>query len=154
MDDALLQRIDRLESRVAIEALASNYCHGFDKRNEAVFLSIWADDCVWNIGPPFGSFEGVSGVRHALTDVLWPAWGMSQHVTSNVVIDFVDDDNAHMRCDVDCTGCLADSSEATFVGATYTDTVARREGVWKIVQRDVTIHYFNSFANTRLSAPE
>jgi len=49
---------------------------------------------------------------------------------------------------------LAESSEATFVGATYTDTVARREGVWKIVQRDVTIHYFNSFANTRLSAPE
>lgn len=154
MTDALLQRIDKLESRVAIEALASNYCHGFDKRDEAVFMGIWSVDCIWNIGPPFGSFEGVDGVRRALIDILWPAWAMSHHVTSNVVIDFIDDNTATSRCDVDCTGTLTGSSEATFVGASYRDQLVRRDGVWSIKQRDVTIHYFNSFSGTALSAPE
>ena len=153
MSEALLERLDRLESRVDIEALASNYCHGFDKRDEALFMSIWSDDCIWNIGPPFGSFEGSAGVHHALIDILWPAWGISQHVTSNLVVNFIDNDNATSRCDVDCTGTLADSREATFVGATYSDVLERRDGAWKIKQRDVVIHYFNSFSGTNLSAP-
>ena len=42
----LVSKIDRLESRQAIEDLASNYCHGFDKRDETRFLSIWWEDCV------------------------------------------------------------------------------------------------------------
>ncbi len=153
MDEALLRRLDMLESRIAIEALASNYCHGFDKRDEALFVSIWSDDCVWNIGPPFGSFEGIKDVRRALLDVLWPAWAMSQHVASNVVIEFTDTDKAISKCDVDCTGKLADSEAATFVGASYVDRLVRQAGVWKIQQRDVTIHYFNQFQGTTLTPP-
>ena len=149
----LAARINRLESRIAIEALASNYCHGFDKRDEACFMSIWWEDCIWDIGPPFGRFDGHTGIREALHDALWPAWAMSQHVASNVVIDFQSDDHATMRCDVDCTGLLVGSSLATFVGASYQDEVERREGLWKIRRRTVTIHYFNSFENTTLTKP-
>ena len=152
--DALQARIDRLESRQAIEDLASNYCHGFDKRDFDRFLSIWWEDCVWNIGPPFGSFKGHKGIREAIHEVLWPAWGQSQHITSNIVVEFEGADRARTLCDVDCTGLLADGPEATFVGATYADRVERRDGVWKIAERNVTIHYFNSFAGTRLSKPE
>lgn len=154
MSENLSERIGQLESRVAINALISDYCHGFDKRKADVFMAIWADDCVWNIGPPFGSFEGLEGVRHALLDVLWPAWDLSQHVTSNVVINFVDPNTAAARCDVDCTGRLVDSPDATFVGASYYDRLVRRSGVWKIQQRDVAIHYFNGFPGTTLSPPE
>ena len=111
----LVAKIDRLESRQAIEDLASNYCHGFDKRDETRFLSIWWEDCVWAIGPPFGDFEGHAGIRSALHDVLWPAWGMSQHITSNQVVDFSDPDHALACCDVDCTGLLAGSTDATFL---------------------------------------
>ena len=150
----LVSKIDRLESRQAIEDLASNYCHGFDKRDEARFLSIWWEDCVWAIGPPFGDFEGHAGIRSALHDVLWPAWGMSQHITSNQVVDFSGHDHALACCDVDCTGLLAGSTDATFVGATYTDQVERRDGIWKIQRRDVVIHYFNSFEGSTLSKPE
>ena len=153
-DSSWQARLDRIESRQAIEDLASNYCHGFDKRDEDRFLSIWWSDCVWNIGPPFGSFEGHAGILTALHDVLWPAWGMSQHITSNHVVTFSDDDHAVACCDVDCTGVLSESPAATFVGATYTDHVERRDGVWKIAQRDVEIHYFNSFEGTTLSKPE
>jgi len=154
MSDELLTRLDRLESRHEIEALVSNYCHGFDKRDYARFLAIWWDDCVWKIGPPFGDFSGHDGIHEAINDVLWPAWSQSQHVTSNLVLEFSDADNAQGLCDVDCMGLLADSSEATFVGATYRDRYQRRVGAWKILEREVTIHYFNQFAGTTLSAPE
>ena len=58
MGDELATRIDRLESRYDIEALVSNYCHGFDKRDYERFLAIWWDDCIWKIGfprPPLGT---------------------------------------------------------------------------------------------------
>ena len=56
--DALMARLDQLEGREAIRTLAYEYCHGFDKRDYDRFLSIWWEDCVWDIGPPFGRFEG------------------------------------------------------------------------------------------------
>lgn len=150
----IVRRLDEQESRVAIADLAFNYCHGFDKRDLDRFLGIWWDDCVWNIGPPFGSFSGHAGIREAIHDVLWPAWDQSQHITSNLVISFSDADHASSVCDVDCTGLLAGSTEATFVGATYSDRLERRDGVWKIAERKVAIHYFNSFSGTELSRPQ
>lgn len=150
----LVHRVDELESRNAIAELAFNYCHGFDKREFERFLSIWWEDCVWDIGPPFGHFSGHEGVREAVLKVLWPAWSQTQHVTSNLVIEFHDPDSARAICDVDCMGLLTDSSDATFVGATYYDELRRRNGVWKIAQRAVTIHYLNGFPGTRLTPPE
>lgn len=152
--DEILRRLDAQESRVAIAELAFNYCHGFDKRDFDRFLAIWWEDCVWNIGPPFGSFSGHNGIRQAVHEVLWPAWDQSQHVTSNQVIEFDHPDRARSLCDVDCMGLLAGSTEATFVGASYADQLERRQGVWKIAARTVTIHYFNTFAGTALSRPE
>jgi len=152
--DEVLRRLDAQESRNDVAELAANYCHGFDKRDEARFLSIWWEDCVWNIGPPFGSFTGHSGIRRALHEVLWPAWDHTQHVTSNNVVTFSDAERAESICDVDCTGRLAGSDEATFVGATYRDRLERRNGEWRITVRDVEIHYFNTFPGTRLSRPD
>ena len=154
MGDELAARIGQLESRHEIEALVSNYCHGFDKRDFERFLSIWWQDCVWKIGPPFGDFSGHDGIREAIHQVLWPAWAQSQHVTSNLVIEFNSADDATGLCVVDCMGLLTGSAEATFVGATYKDRFQRRESCWKIVEREVSIHYFNPFPGTTLSAPE
>lgn len=147
------QRIDRLESRSDIRDLASDYCHGFDKRDYDRFLSIWWPDCAWDIGPPFGSFTGHEGIHTAVQEVLWPSWKESHHLTTNLRIEFIDADNAEAMCDVDCMGLLTDETECTIVGATYYDTLQRREGVWKIAKRKVTIHYFNPVPGAVLNAP-
>ena len=152
--EALTARITELESRSAIRDLVSDYCHGFDKRDYERFLAIWWEDCVWDIGPPFGKFEGHTGVYEAIYDVLWPAWGESHHLSTNLSIKFSDPDNASSICDVDCMGKLAGEDTCTIVGATYADELQRRDGVWKILQRSVTIHYFNPIPGTVLSAPE
>ena len=152
--EKLLARVDELESRIAIRDLASDYCHGFDKRDYDRFLAIWWDDCIWDIGPPFGRFEGHAGIRAAIHDVLWPAWQESHHLTTNQVITFSDPDNATAVCDVDCVGTLAGEEVCQIVGATYRDRLQRRDGTWKISERAVTIHYFNPVPGTRLAAPE
>ena len=151
--ESLIARVDELESRACIRDLASHYCHGFDKRDFERFLSIWWPDCVWDIGPPFGKFEGHQGIHTAIHDVLWPAWHESHHLTTNLVIDFTDPDNATSVCDVDCVGTLTTEPTCQMVGATYTDTLQRREGVWKIKKRAVKIHYFNPVTDTALATP-
>ena len=149
----LLERVDELESRACIRDLASNYCHGFDKRDFDRFKSIWWSDCVWDIGPPFGRFEGLQGIHEAVNDVLWPAWRESHHLTTNHVIQFTDRDNATAVCDVDCVGTLHADNSCQIVGATYSDVLQRRDDVWKISLRSVQIHYFNPIPGTRLTAP-
>jgi gamma-hexachlorocyclohexane dehydrochlorinase len=39
------------------------------------------------------------------------------------------------------------------INATYTDEFERRNGVWKIARRGVTMHYFNPIPGAQMSAP-
>ncbi|HEX7034570.1 MAG TPA: nuclear transport factor 2 family protein [Pseudomonadales bacterium] len=157
MSDARLQRlerrIDELESRHALRDLVSEYCHGFDKRDFARFLAIWWEDCVWDIGPPFGTFTGHDGIRQAVEGVLWPFWRETHHLTTNLKLDFTDPDHAGGVCDVDCVGADADDN-LQIVGATYFDDFERRGSTWRIRRRRVQIHYFNPIPGARLRAPE
>lgn len=148
----LLARIDRLESRSAMRDLVTDYCQGFDKGDFARFLSIWWEDCVWNIGPPFGRFDGHAGIEKAVKEVLWPVWRETHHLTSNLKVEFLDADNARGECDVDCMGATRDDV-VQMISATYRDRFQRRGGVWKIRQRDVTIHYFNPIPGAQMTAP-
>lgn len=151
--EALIGRITELESRAAIRDLVSDYCHGFDKRDYQRFLSIWSIECVWDIGPPFGCFEGHTGIHEAIHQVLWPAWHETHHLTTNLRIEFQDQDNATSLCDVDCMGTLIGESTCTVVGASYSDTLRREASGWKILRRDVQIHYMNPIPGAVLSAP-
>lgn len=152
MSAELLHRIDRLESRFAMLDLTSDYCHGFDKRDFDRFLAIWWEDCVWNIGPPFGRFDGHEGIHRAIYDILWPAWNQSTHCTTNLRVTFSDDDHATGVCDVDCIGTTSDGQAQT-VAATYRDSFERRDGIWKIARRDVTMHHFSPLVGITLTAP-
>ena len=153
MTDTLEARIDRIESRAAMHDRVSDYCHGFDKRDWDRFLAIWWEDCVWEIGPPFGNFEGHAGIEHAVKDILWPAWLGSTHFTTNLVVTFDGPDHASGICDVDCIGTTADGVAQT-IAATYRDRFERRGGVWKIARRHVTMHHFSALPGVTLSPPQ
>lgn len=148
----LLARIDQLESRLAMRDLVTSYCRGFDAVDLEHFMAIWWPDCVWDIGPPFGVFEGHAGVERAVHEVLWPVWRETHHLTSNLSVSFDDPDHARGVCDVDCMGALRDDS-VQMISATYTDDFQRREGTWKILRRDVVIHYFNPIPGAQMTKP-
>ena len=150
--EALLRRVDELESRAAMRDLVSDYCIGFDRHDWDRFISIWHEDAVWAIGEPFGDFVGHEGIREAVFDVLYPAWRETNHLTTNLRIVFSDADHAVGTSDVDCMGANPEDV-VQMVGATYTDTFERRDGVWKIARRDVCMHYFNPIPGVEMSAP-
>ena len=100
--DALLGRVDELESRAALRDLVSDYCLGFDNHDWDRFISIWHDDAIWEIGPPFGTFIGHEDIREAVVEVLYPVWRETHHLTSNLRLSFSDADHAHGVCNVDC----------------------------------------------------
>ena len=152
MIETLMQRVDRLESRFAMRDLVSDYCHGFDKRDWSRFLNIWWEDCTWDIGKPFGAFQGHAGIAQAVKEVLWPFWRETHHLTTNLEIWFDGDDQARGECDVDCTGASMDD-QPQMISATYRDRFERRNGVWKIKRRDVTLHYFNPIPGAQMSPP-
>jgi gamma-hexachlorocyclohexane dehydrochlorinase len=149
---AMERRIDELESRAALRDLVTDYCQGFDNHDWELFIGAWHEDAVWEIGPPFGTFEGHAGIRTAVMDVLYPAWRETHHLTSNLKLSFSDADHAHGVCDVDCMGATADDI-VQMISATYTDDFERRDGVWKIARRQVKIHYFNPIPNAEMIAP-
>jgi ketosteroid isomerase-like protein len=153
MSETIEARLDRMESRFAIHELVSDYCHGFDKRDWQRFIGIWWKDATWDIGPPFGSFEGEKGVAHVTQDILWEAWQSTSHFTTNLVLTFNDDDRASGVSDVDCIGTTSDGIAQT-VSATYCDNYERRSGIWKIISRKVTMHHFSPLPGVTLSPPE
>lgn len=152
MNGNIEDRLDQVESRFAMLDLVSDYCHGFDKHDWERFLGIWWDDCVWEIGPPFGDFKGHNGIREAVKEILWPAWRKSTHFTTNLRIGFDGKDAADGTCDVDCIGTTSDGQAQT-VAATYTDRFERRNGTWKIARRKVTMHHFSPLNGITLTAP-
>jgi len=148
----LQSRIDELESRAALRDLVTDYCLGFDTKDWDRFISIWHSDAVWEIGPPFGTFNGHDGIRKAVYEILYPVWRETHHLTSNLRLSFSDPDHAHGICNVDCMGATLDNV-VQMISATYTDDFERRKGVWKIAKRNVVIHYFNPVPGAVMSAP-
>jgi hypothetical protein len=148
----LVRRVDELESRAVLRDLVTVYCRGFDSHDWEKFISIWHEDAVWEIGPPFGTFEGHAGIREAVMDVLYPVWRETHHLTSNLQLQFDGPDRAHGVCDVDCMGATKDDI-VQMISATYSDDFERRNGVWKIARRKVQIHYFNPIPGAQMSAP-
>jgi hypothetical protein len=150
--DALLSRIDELESRAALRDLVTDYCLGFDTHDWERFIAIWHPDATWEIGPPFGTFNNHEGIREAVYEVLYPAWRETHHLSSNLRLVFSDPDHASGVCNVDCMGATADDV-VQMISATYTDDFERRDGIWKIAKRNVVIHYFNPIPGAEMSAP-
>lgn len=146
-------RLDRIESRFAMHALVSDYCHGFDKRDWERFAAIWWPDATWDIGPPFGTFQGIEEIADVTKDILWDAWLASSHFTTNLVITFDGRDAANGLCDVDCIGTTSDKQAQT-VSASYFDRFERREGIWKIAIRKVKMYHFNPLPGVTLTPPE
>ena len=151
--EELTRKIDELESRATIRDLVTDYCLGFDNHDWKRFISIWHDDAVWEIGAPFGTFNGHEGISKAVHDILYPFWRETHHLTTNLRLEFSNADHAHGICNVDCMGASKEGDIVQMINATYTDDFERRKGVWKIARRKVDLHFFNPIPGAEMSVP-
>ena len=134
----LEEKIDRLEAIEAIRTLMSTYCHGIDKHDADTFMSIWAQDAVYNL--PRGEGVGIDGVR-ALVEKVWVQVPQCHHHITNPVIK-VDGDTAVAKTDVFYFRQTQDDY-FTLLSGGYDFAFVKESGEWK-----VSLLKFNAFVNT------
>lgn len=149
--EALLARVDELESRAALRDLVSDYCHGFDKRDWKLFASLWHANAVWDAGLSSGPVSGRANIVATAADMSG-MWRQSHHMVSNLKLTFKTRDKASGVCTLDCMGATGDDT-VQMAGGTYHDDFERRSGVWKIARRRIEMHYFNPIPGAEMSAP-
>jgi hypothetical protein len=103
-----------------------------------------------------GSFKGLgSDFAVYVTTRLPERYRATQHTIANTVIDFVDDDTAHVESHV-CARHLRDDGDGglamdTFFGR-YVDRFERRDGAWRIAER-LVVHDWDLAEPVALAFP-
>lgn len=120
------KKLHQLLDREEIRTLMSKYCHGIDKKDEALFMSIWADDGVYEL--PRGQTAGIEGIRQ-LVQKVWREVPKCHHHITNPLID-VEGDKASARTDVIYYRQTADGALQLLSGM-YAFEFARTTDGWK-----------------------
>ena len=132
-DEALLARLDRIESIQEIQALAVRYAMAVDERDIDTWLTLFVDDVEC----------GRRGRgREALRTFIEPAistFYRSVHQVCGHVIDVIDGDHAEGRVYCRCEHEYGD--QWIVQAAVYVDTYERRDGRWYFARRAEDFFY-------------
>lgn len=131
MDDAP-DLLHRVAARLDIAELLARYCRGIDRCDADELDRVFADDASLDYG------SGAQGKAAACAGLLAAVGAMrlTQHAIGNVIIEF---DGSRARTETYCValhilGEPGSETEMT-VGGRYLDTLDRRTGEWRIVER-------------------
>jgi hypothetical protein len=135
-------RLERVETELALHRLAADYCIGADQEDLARFVAIWTAGALWDAAGDDPAddehrFRGIDAITAAV-QMQWVTFPRMQHATANHVIerDRGDLDAASGRCDVVVTVQLPDG-RWVLGGGVYEDRYERTDGVWRIAMRTV-----------------
>ena len=145
---SLERRIDRLESRFAIEELVSAYCEACDEHDIPRLAGLFTEDAVY--GSPSGVLTSTG--RDAIAEMFVRAFkvrGPGFHWTHDLVIRFDEEDADR------ATGVVASHAE-TFVNRVpslaamkYDDEYQRVDGRWHFSRRSIRFLYYVPEENYR-----
>ncbi|RKE36349.1 SnoaL-like protein [Paraburkholderia sp. BL23I1N1] len=140
----IVERLDALESRFALERLSAAYNQAFDNRDEALLRSIWHSDASLLLGDAFGNYTGIEAIIES-AHKNWQQMPYMHHWMANPLID-IDGDGA--------TGQVALHALVTHVelgpvqiSGLYHDRFERRDGRWAFTERRFELHYLTPLAN-------
>jgi hypothetical protein len=141
----LARRVDRVESQLAIQQLASRYALAVDSRDLDAWVALFVADV------DCGSYgKG----REALKKFIDPAvrtFYRSHHQICGHVIDLVDSD--HAQGTVYCRAEHEAGDRWIVMAICYFDTYERREGRWYFLKR-AEQHWYSSDVLERPGQPE
>ena len=130
-------RLARLEGLQEVRRLVADYSHGADKRDLDLFLSVWHEDAVWDVGS--ARFTGRNQIGAAIQRQ-WETQPFMAHWTANLSVDLTaGSTRAVARVDTDTLTQLA-SGEWLQSAGTYDDVLQLRDGRWGFVERRATLH--------------
>lgn len=140
-DQDLMRRIDRLESRVAIQETIAKYCKACDDRDVPLLRSLFTEDAVVESVDGVMKSSGVDSVMEMYKG-RFEALGISVHWTHDHIIEFDDSDPDRARGEVFCHA-EAHRNGVTLVGSLrYQDEYRREQGAWKIARRVMAFLYY------------
>lgn len=132
-DQALLARIDRLESLDEIRQLAARYSLSLDTRDLDAHVNLFVDDIRVS-----REQVGRAHLKRWLDDTLRMQFTGTSHHIGNHIIEFEDADRAHgvvySRNEHE-TPCADGSSEWVIMQMLYWDNYERRDGRWYFRRR-------------------
>lgn len=141
--EALLARVDALESRAAIEALISGYANAFDLKDRRLLQEIWHEYATLDL-PGFGSAASRNEILQ-MANYNWQKMPQMRHWMANPMIEIVGD-NATATVAANCL--FHDIERGPIqVSGLYYDTFARRGGQWRFLARSFQLHYLTPLEN-------
>ena len=124
-----------MTDREDISDLLVRYATGIDRRDWALFRTVFTDDCDLDYGE-IGAWQGVDAVTEFMTQVHAPA-GHTLHRLTNQAIA-VDGDMARACTYVDALILLGDGQSGVNGIGFYDDEMVRTAGGWRIARRRFT----------------
>lgn len=135
--NALAERLDLLESRLAIDTLISAYANAFDRLDVDLLQKIWHEDSTLDL-PGFGA----AGSRDEILSMAEQSWRQMPHMhhwMANALIE-IEGDNAVGTVAANCLFHDIEQGPVQVSGL-YHDRFERRGGQWKFVSRRFELHY-------------
>lgn len=129
--------LQQLSDRIEIEELLAKYSHAVDSRDWPAYRSLFTPDANIDYSEMGGAAGGVDEITQYLTDAMEMFTGY-QHMVSNIIVDFTDDDHANVRSILYNPMILGGGTpeEHIFVcGLWYRDQVVRTDSGWKFASR-------------------
>lgn len=138
---SLEERIDRIESRVAIEELCMQYCIACDDRDMALLADCFTPDV--RITASNGSMDAnglaaVMDMYEGLFAVRGPGFHWSHDRT--IVFDDADHDSATGQILAHAETCPA--GRVSIAGIRYADRYRRQGGRWRFAERKLDFVYY------------
>ncbi len=144
-------RLDDLLTRAEIIELGAKYCSGVDRRDLALFLSIWHPDGEYIVGRRTGRFRGTTELATAL-DFVRSVYVSTHHWATNHLIERRDEHHAGASSDSFAI-CVDAGGRPSLVAASYADDYERVDGTWKLRRRVVRRWLVSEPLELRLVAP-
>jgi uncharacterized protein (TIGR02246 family) len=123
------------EDRQDISDLLVRYATGIDRRDWALFRTVFTDDCALDYGE-IGAWKGVDAVAEFMQQAHALA-GHTMHRLSNQAIT-VDGDKAAARTYIDGLIMFGDNESGVNAIGFYDDEIVRTEDGWRIARRRYT----------------
>ncbi|RAU47974.1 MULTISPECIES: nuclear transport factor 2 family protein [unclassified Pseudomonas] len=133
----LVDRLDALESRAAIDTLISAYANAFDRLDRALLQSIWHADSTLDL-PGFGNASSRDEIL-LMAENSWRQMPHMHHWMTNSMIQ-IDGDSAAGTVAADCVFYDIEKGPVQVSGL-YHDTFERRSGKWAFKSRYFELHY-------------
>lgn len=135
MTGIAINAAERLLEERAIERLMYNYSYYLDMNQPVEMAALFVEDCEVSYAPNFGA-SGMEAYKKTLDGIGTFFRGTSHH-NSNIVIDFVSENEATVRSVVLAIHRYTRERPDGILYGQYFDTVVKTEDGWKFKRREL-----------------